>query len=193
MDNYFFLMLHYVYLQGIHIVNDDTEDFPDVSHFFATDDVFASREEVEAWIRAIGKEQNMYFKNSRQKTRANGCKRLWFGCERGGVYKYDGELDEADRNLRGTKKIECPFEVIAVENTHGKWKVIIKKEKGKHNHQLSDYHQWHRSETAFTEKEFGMIKELSHANIKGKQILNAIKKENPENCSSLRQVQKSMC
>ncbi|XP_058213993.1 methylmalonate-semialdehyde dehydrogenase [acylating], mitochondrial-like [Rhododendron vialii] len=113
------------------------------------------------------------------------------GCDRGGVYRSRRKtIDEASgENARkrktGSRLTNCPFECLGKKDD-GFWVLTIKN--GSHNHEpLKDISE-HPSARRFSESEVLLIKEMTEAGLKPRQILKRLRQSNPELLSTPKHV-----
>ncbi|KAL7206112.1 hypothetical protein ACSBR2_018923 [Camellia fascicularis] len=113
------------------------------------------------------------------------------GCDRGGVYRNRRKpIDEASgehsrKRKTGSRLTNCPFECVGKKDD-GLWVLTIKN--GSHNHEpLKDISE-HPSARRFTETEVLLIKEMTEAGLKPRQILKRLRQSNPELLSTPKHV-----
>ncbi|KAI7745983.1 hypothetical protein M8C21_026847, partial [Ambrosia artemisiifolia] len=113
------------------------------------------------------------------------------GCQRGGVYRNrrktidDGTSELVRKRKSGSRLTNCPFELVGKKDD-GFWVLSVKN--GSHNHEpLSDITQ-HPSARRFTEDEVLLIKEMTEAGLKPRQILKRLRQHNPELLSTPKHV-----
>ncbi|KAF5786744.1 putative methylmalonate-semialdehyde dehydrogenase (CoA acylating) [Helianthus annuus] len=113
------------------------------------------------------------------------------GCQRGGVYRNrrktidDGTSELIRKRKSGSRLTNCPFELVGKKDD-GFWVLSVKN--GSHNHEpLSDITQ-HPSARRFTEDEVLLIKEMTEAGLKPRQILKKLRQHNPELLSTPKHV-----
>ncbi|GLU08070.1 hypothetical protein SLE2022_249990 [Rubroshorea leprosula] len=113
------------------------------------------------------------------------------GCDRGGVYRnrrkpVDESSSECSRRRKtGSRLTNCPFEVVGKKDD-GLWVLSVKN--GTHNHEpLKDITE-HPSARRFNEKEVLLIKEMTEAGLKPRQILKRLRQSNPELLSTPKHV-----
>ncbi|PWA59401.1 methylmalonate-semialdehyde dehydrogenase [Artemisia annua] len=113
------------------------------------------------------------------------------GCQRGGVYRNrrksgdDGTGELVRKRKSGSQLTNCPFELVGKKDDDF-WILSVKN--GSHNHEpLSDITQ-HPSARRFTENEVLLIKEMTDAGLKPRQILKRLKQHNPERLSTPKQL-----
>ncbi|KAK3185217.1 hypothetical protein Dsin_032503 [Dipteronia sinensis] len=113
------------------------------------------------------------------------------GCDRGGVYRnrrkpVDESIAENSRNRKtGSRLTNCPFEALG-KKEDGLWILSIKN--GAHNHEpLKDISE-HPSARRFSESEVFLIKEMTEAGLKPRQILKRLRQSNPELLSTPKHV-----
>ncbi|XP_027163670.1 methylmalonate-semialdehyde dehydrogenase [acylating], mitochondrial-like [Coffea eugenioides] len=113
------------------------------------------------------------------------------GCDRGGVYRNrrkpvdesSGEL--ARKRKTGSRLTNCPFELVG-KKEDGLWVLTVKN--GSHNHEALKDISEHPSARRFTEKEVMLIKEMTEAGLKPRQILKRLRQSNPELLSTPKHV-----
>ncbi|KAJ4716757.1 Methylmalonate-semialdehyde dehydrogenase [Melia azedarach] len=113
------------------------------------------------------------------------------GCDRGGVYRNrrkpvdESSADNMRRRKTGSRLTNCPFEAVGKKDD-GLWILTIKN--GTHNHEpLKDISE-HPSARRFTEREVLLIKEMTEAGLKPRQILKRLRQSNPELLSTPKHV-----
>lgn len=106
-----------------------------------------------------------------------------FQCDRGGVYR---STKISTRNT-GTKKINCPFRLegkySAVDDS---WKVKMICEM--HNHQPSFHLEGHPYPRRLNENETRLVEDLLEKNVKPRDILSTLKKQNVNNLSTIKTI-----
>ncbi|KAL0422452.1 UNVERIFIED_CONTAM: Methylmalonate-semialdehyde dehydrogenase [acylating], mitochondrial [Sesamum latifolium] len=113
------------------------------------------------------------------------------GCDRGGVYRDRRKTaDEASgEHLRkrksGSRLTNCPFELVG-KKEDGLWVLTVKN--GSHNHEPMKDMSEHPSARRFNEKEVMLIKEMTEAGLKPRQILKRLRQTNPELLSTPKHV-----
>ncbi|GAB2296019.1 hypothetical protein Dimus_038397 [Dionaea muscipula] len=149
---------------------------------------------MEQWVKTTGTEHKMWFmiEHTKRGFFGLGKSRIYFGCERSGAYRYTGTVEEGQRKKTGTKKNQCPFEIVAVEHKDRKWMVEVKADKAWHNHPLGVYDQWHDSSAKLNKEELAKVAQMSSSNMKTKQILQQLKMDNPDNVSTGRHVENTL-
>ncbi|KAF5448414.1 hypothetical protein F2P56_028952 [Juglans regia] len=113
------------------------------------------------------------------------------GCDRGGVYRNRRKsADESSaectrRRKTGTRLTNCPFEAVGKKDD-GLWVLTIKN--GTHNHEPIKDISEHPSARRFTEREILIIKEMTEAGLKPRQILKRLRQSNPDLLSTPKHV-----
>ena len=168
-----------------YISSDDASDFPDCSHYFHNNETFDTREAAENWVRAIGRENNIFFTISHSKP-----KHVYMGCECGGDYRYTTSTSSEgkSRNGVGSKKHNCPFQVKLSERYPGEWRISIREGHEQHNHALGNNPHWHTSSSKLTDEEFARVIEMLKCGMSPRETLRQLKQEFKSNCSSLRHI-----
>ncbi|KAK9285150.1 hypothetical protein L1049_024335 [Liquidambar formosana] len=135
---------------------------------------FQDREDLIKHVRDFGANQGyvVTIKKSRKD------RRVILGCDRGGIYRNRRRIEESKRKRKACSRlINCPFEAIG-KKEDDVWVLTIKD--GEHNHEpLKDMSE-HPYSRRFTEEEVRQIKIMTEAGIKPRQVLKALKKNNPE-------------
>ena len=104
-------------------------------------------------------------------------------CDRGGKYKGNG----SSSRHTGTKKINCPFQLVGKYSlTHDYWTVKVICDK--HNHEPAEDMEGHPYAMRLTENEIRLVEDSSRKNVQPRDILSILKKQNPENVSTLRTI-----
>ncbi|XP_062082678.1 methylmalonate-semialdehyde dehydrogenase [acylating], mitochondrial-like isoform X2 [Humulus lupulus] len=113
------------------------------------------------------------------------------GCDRGGVYRNrrkandESSVEQSRKRKTGSRLTNCPFEAVGKKDD-GLWVLTIKN--GTHNHEpLKDLSE-HPSARRFTEKEVLLIKEMTEAGLRPRQILKRLKQSNPDLLSTPKHV-----
>ncbi|XP_022896911.1 methylmalonate-semialdehyde dehydrogenase [acylating], mitochondrial isoform X2 [Olea europaea var. sylvestris] len=113
------------------------------------------------------------------------------GCDRGGVYRDRRKsIDEASgeharKRKSGSRLTNCPFELVG-KKEDGLWVLTVKN--GSHNHEPMKDISEHPSARRFNEKEVVLIKEMTDAGLKPRQILKRLRQSNPELLSTPKHV-----
>ncbi|XP_021903635.1 methylmalonate-semialdehyde dehydrogenase [acylating], mitochondrial-like isoform X3 [Carica papaya] len=113
------------------------------------------------------------------------------GCDRGGVYRNrrkpveESSSEPIRRRKSGSRLTNCPFELVGKKDD-GLWVLTIKN--GTHNHEPLKNLSEHPSARRFTEKEVLLIKEMTEAGLKPRQILKRLRQSNPELLSTPKHV-----
>ncbi|KAK3016263.1 hypothetical protein RJ639_006094 [Escallonia herrerae] len=146
---------------------------------------FIDREELIQYVGEFGVSQG-YIVTIKQSKKD---KVVILGCDRGGVYRNRRKSVEESERVRkrksGSRLTNCPFELLG-KREDGLWVLSIKN--GSHNHEaLTDITQ-HPSARRFTEKEVLLIKDMTEAGLKPRQILKRLRQSNPELLSTPKHV-----
>ena len=108
------------------------------------------------------------------------------GCDKGGVYRKRLKSGENMRQRKmPTRLTNCPFEVVGKKDDE-LWTLTIKH--GEHNHEPSTHVSDHPSCRRFTEEEILIIREMSAAGKRPRQILKVLRQRNPDLISDSRNV-----
>lgn len=107
-------------------------------------------------------------------------------CDRGGLYRKRLKTgDNICRRKTATRLINCPFEVVGKKDDD-LWTLTIKN--GEHNHEPSTDNSDQPYCRRFREEEVLLIKEMTAAGKRPKQILKVLKQRNPNLVSDSRNV-----
>jgi malonate-semialdehyde dehydrogenase (acetylating)/methylmalonate-semialdehyde dehydrogenase len=107
-------------------------------------------------------------------------------CDKGGVYRKRLKNGENMRQRKTASRLtNCPFEVVGKKDDD-LWMLTIKN--GEHNHEPSQDISDHPSCRRFTEEEVLLIRELTAAGKRPRQILKALRQQNPSLVSDSRNV-----
>lgn len=113
------------------------------------------------------------------------------GCDRGGVYRNrrksvdDSSSEHFRKRKTGTRLTNCPFEAVGKKDD-GLWVLTIKD--GTHNHEPIKDISEHPSARRFTEREIVLIKDMTEAGLKPRQILKRLRQSNPDLLSTPKHV-----
>ncbi|XP_050261518.1 methylmalonate-semialdehyde dehydrogenase [acylating], mitochondrial-like isoform X2 [Quercus robur] len=113
------------------------------------------------------------------------------GCDRGGVYRNrrkpadESSAEHTRRRKTGSRLTNCPFEAVGKKDD-GLWILTIKN--GTHNHEPIKDISEHPSARRFTEREIVLIKEMTEAGLKPRQILKRLRQNNPDLLSTPKHV-----
>ncbi|KAJ1396542.1 Methylmalonate-semialdehyde dehydrogenase [Sesbania bispinosa] len=148
---------------------------------------FVDREELIQYVGDFAVSQG-YVVTIKQSKRD---KVVVLGCDRGGVYRNrrksieESSAEHSRKRKTGSRLTNCPFEAVG-KKEDGLWVLTIKN--GTHNHEpLRDISE-HPSARRFTESEVLLIKEMTEAGFKPRQILKRLRQSNPELLSTPKHV-----
>lgn len=148
------------------------------------------------WARSTGKKYGLGIVIKASETGAkNRRPRMRFACERSGQYrKFVKTSDDEDRevkrrpNATGTKKCGCPFELKCVQGIEG-WTVSVFN--GMHNHPSTLHMGGHSYARRLSSDQTSKLVELSKSLVKPKDILDALKNQDPMNVCTIKSVYNS--
>ncbi|XWS68658.1 hypothetical protein CRYUN_Cryun04dG0109800 [Craigia yunnanensis] len=107
-------------------------------------------------------------------------------CDRGGVYRKRLKNGEKLRQRKNASRLtNCPFEVVG-KRDDDVWTLTVKN--GEHNHERSKDISDHPSYRHFTEEEVLLIRDMTAAGKRPRQILKALRQRNPNLVSDSRNV-----
>ncbi|XP_076910945.1 uncharacterized protein LOC143568764 [Bidens hawaiensis] len=157
--------------------------FVESGHFFATEQVFMCFDELKQWAYKTGLNNGYLIVTQRSKTNvASDKNKVFLRCDRGGVYKGKATV----RHVGGTKKINCPFQLIAKyhkEEDGWKLKVVC----GTHNHPPAVYMEGHEFAKRLNSAQKVLVKDLTNQNVDPQNIISIIRKQDPCCVSTLNQ------
>ncbi|XP_022032640.1 PKS-NRPS hybrid synthetase CHGG_01239-like [Helianthus annuus] len=138
-------------------------------------------DELVEWCRDVGRENGYALITKRtiyDKPPRGQPLKIWLTCDCAGEYK-----SKAMVRRSGTRKTGCKFQLIGTYRKRlGYWDVRV--EKAKHNHKPFLYPEGHPSLMRLTSSEEMTVEQMAHQNIKPRDILAAIKEQNPHNVST---------
>ncbi|XP_076955820.1 uncharacterized protein LOC143630786 [Bidens hawaiensis] len=161
-------------------------DFVESGHFFATEQVqvFMCFDELKQWAYNTRLNNGYVIVTQRSKTNVAGDKnKVFLRCDRGGVYKGKATV----RHVGGTKKINCPFKLIAKyhkEEDGWKLKVVC----GSHNHPPAIYMEGHEFVKRLNPTQKVLVKDLTNQNVDPQNIISIIRKQDPRCVSTVKKV-----
>ncbi|KAK9067756.1 hypothetical protein SSX86_011867 [Deinandra increscens subsp. villosa] len=147
---------------------------PDVDYSFG-DLVFMDSEEVYLWAKQLGFE-NGYSLGKRRTKRNKGSKfkyKVWICCDR-------GREPESTATMRasGSKKIDCPFELVATyNNMSGRFE--MDQRKPYHNHSPTRYMEGHAHVRRLSGEQEQFVEQLWEQNMPPRHIHSTLKKQWP--------------
>ncbi|WOG84465.1 hypothetical protein DCAR_0103648 [Daucus carota subsp. sativus] len=139
-----------------------------------TPGTFKNREELITYVREFGASQGYVVTIKKSKR----DRRVILGCDRGGVYRNRHKVEEKKRKRKSSSRlINCPFEAIGKKDDD-EWVLTVKH--AEHNHEALKDMSEHPYSRRFTEEEVAQIKLMTEAGLKPRQVLQALKQNNPE-------------
>ncbi|KAL8109214.1 hypothetical protein AgCh_025346 [Apium graveolens] len=151
-----------------------TEEAADKLMLPPTPGTFGNRDELISYVREFGASQGYVVTIKKSKR----DRRVILGCDRGGVYRNRHKVEEKKRKRKASSRlINCPFEAIGKKDDD-LWVLTVKH--GEHNHEALRDMSEHPYSRRFTEEEVTQIKLMTEAGIKPRQVLKALKQNNPE-------------
>ncbi|KAH9621882.1 hypothetical protein KSS87_019469 [Heliosperma pusillum] len=142
---------------------------------------FNDREELIAYVRdfAVNHGYVVTIKNSKRESDVT------LACDRGGTTRKRSIGEPKRKRKVPSRLINCPFEVVGRKDDDV-W--VLKIKNGNHNHEpLNDISE-HPYSRRFNEDEMRQIKEMIDAGAKPREVLETLKKSNPELQSTTRDV-----
>ncbi|MCL7029427.1 hypothetical protein MKW94_007850 [Papaver nudicaule] len=169
-----------------------SDNYPDTSQLYKTDQAFDSKNEARDWCVGMGKKNNCVIvtpdgvcRKRNEWTTGKGS-RFELGCERGGVHRIrgrrkNGNVMEEPRGKKrkadtGTKKKGCPFKISVLCGADSKWRITVRN--GQHNHDPPESLVGHHTST-LSETEYCKVVKMYNDGAKPATILTAMKREFP--------------
>ncbi|KAL4558535.1 hypothetical protein LXL04_036736 [Taraxacum kok-saghyz] len=138
-----------------------------------------SRQDLIDWVQNVGHGIDYVIVIKKSRRNYN----VVFQCDRGGVYR---STKNSTRNA-GTKKINCPFKLQGRYTASGdSWNVKMVCEM--HNHQPALFLEGHPYPRRLTEDETRLVEDLLEKNVKPKDIVSTLKKQNVNNLSTIKTI-----
>ncbi|KAJ0548314.1 putative OTU domain, MULE transposase domain, FHY3/FAR1 family [Helianthus annuus] len=138
-------------------------------------------DELVEWCRDVGRVNGYALVTKRtiyDKQGSGQPLKIWLTCDCAGEYKSTATVRRS-----GTRKTGYKFQLIgAYKKRLGYWDLRV--EKAKHNHEPFLYPEGHPSLMRLTPSEERTVEQMTHQNIKPRDILVAIKEQNPHNVST---------
>ncbi|XP_017971558.1 PREDICTED: probable bifunctional methylthioribulose-1-phosphate dehydratase/enolase-phosphatase E1 2 isoform X4 [Theobroma cacao] len=162
-------------------VQDQNEHNQEKKMLPPTRGTFQSREELLKHVRDFALTQG-YMVSIRDSAKD---RYVTVACDRGGVYRKRLKNGENMRQRKNASRLtNCPFEVVGKKDDDV-WTLTVKN--GEHNHEPSNTSD-HPSCRRFTEEEVLIIRDMSAAGKRPRQILKALRQRNPNLVSDSRNV-----
>ncbi|XP_052175667.1 protein FAR1-RELATED SEQUENCE 5-like [Diospyros lotus] len=151
--------------------------------------LFDTREALIGWAKKIGKQNETVIVIKSSESGGPGKRpRVRLSCERSGKYrtskKKEEIIGELKRKSTGSKKCDCPFELLGMKFEQWELKVIC----GVHNHPLAVQLEGHSYAGRLTEKEKGILKTMSENLVKPKNILMSLKADDENNVTTIKTI-----
>lgn len=157
----------------------------DTSSSFATEKVFATREELIEWARNVAKGLKFSIVIEHSDNGGNNRKKkLVLGCERGGVYKPSKKKLKFEAT--GTRKCQCPFRLRGHFHATNDWHLTVVS--GKHNHPLDKVLDGHLMVGRLKTNETALVEELTRNLVKPRNIMSTLRERDPENVMAFKQL-----
>ncbi|XP_022031545.1 PKS-NRPS hybrid synthetase CHGG_01239-like [Helianthus annuus] len=138
-------------------------------------------DELVEWCRDVGRVNGYALVTKRtiyDKPPSGQPLKIWLTCDCAGEYKSTATVRRS-----GTRKTDCKFQLIgAYRKRLGYWDLRV--EETKHKHEPFLYPEGHPSLTRLSPSEERTVEQMTHQNIKPRDILAAIKEQNPHNVST---------
>ncbi|XP_022003107.2 uncharacterized protein LOC110900526 [Helianthus annuus] len=148
---------------------------------FFTIEVFRSRKDLTTWVQNVARSLGFVIVTIRSRTSPVGyISNIVLGCEHGGVSR----SKDLGKDI-GTKKINCPFKLVgkySKKNDVWKLKVVC----DEHNYPPALYMEGHAQAMKLSSNENHLVQDLTWLNVKPRDILSTLKKQNEKNVSVLK-------
>ncbi|XP_077248827.1 L10-interacting MYB domain-containing protein-like [Tasmannia lanceolata] len=142
---------------------------------------FKSREALLEHVRSFSKTQGYIVTIAKSKKNYN----VILGCDRGGKYRKRLETFDSQR-ATCSRVIGCPFEIEGRRMTDGSWILMVNN--GEHNHEASKDISAHPYSRRFSGEDVLRIKEMINAGVQPRQIITALRNDNPDLLATPRDV-----
>lgn len=140
---------------------------------------FVDREELIKYVGEFAVSQG-YVVTIKQSKRE---KVVVLGCDKGGVYRNRRKITDESSGVKNTRQrktcsrlTNCPFEAVGKKD-EGLWVLTVRN--GNHNHDPLSNISEHPSARRLSEDEVLLIKEMTEAGLKPRQILKRLRQTNP--------------
>ncbi|XP_022040820.1 protein FAR1-RELATED SEQUENCE 5-like [Helianthus annuus] len=138
-------------------------------------------DELVEWCREVGRENGYAIVTKRtiyDKPPSGQPLKIWLTCDCAGQHNSTATVRRS-----GTRKTGCKFQLIGTYRKRlGHWDLRV--DVAKHNHEPFLYPEGHPSLMRLTPAEERTVEQLTHQNIKPRDILAPIKEHNPHNVSA---------
>ena len=142
-----------------------------------------------AWVQNVARSLGYVIVTKRSKTKSSGyVSKVILMCDRGGVYKSrDTGITKTSTRNSVTKKINCPFELVAKHfKLYDVWTLRVIRDE--HNHAPAMHMEGHPYAMRLSKNEARLVEELSAQNMKPRDMLSILKKQNMDNVSTLQTI-----
>ncbi|XP_052193831.1 uncharacterized protein LOC127802167 [Diospyros lotus] len=161
----------------------------DVIQQFTTNELFDTREALIGWAKKIGKQNGIVIVIKSSESRGPGKRpRVHLACERSGKYRPSKRkeeiIGELKRKCTGSKKCDCPFELLGMKFEQWELKVVC----GLHNHALAVQLEGHSYAGRLIEKEKVILKTMSENLVKPRNILMSLKADDENNVTTIKTI-----
>ncbi|XP_052172209.1 protein FAR1-RELATED SEQUENCE 5-like [Diospyros lotus] len=161
----------------------------DVIQQFTINELFDTREALIRWAKKIEKQNGIMIVIKSSESGGPGKRpRVHLACERSGKYrpskKKEEIIGELKRKCTGSKKCDCPFELLGMKFEQWELKVVC----GMHNHALAVQLEGHSYAGRLTEKEKVILKTMSENLVKPKNILMSFKADDENNVTTIKTI-----
>ncbi|XP_074348982.1 uncharacterized protein LOC141688290 [Apium graveolens] len=143
-----------------------SNELVNVGHLFETDKIFFSRRDLEAFVRDVGKKNNIcitVLSSKGGEGKGLGTAFVYLGCERSLGYRRNkdkGSVPQVNnKRYSGTKRCYCPFRFKGKEISAATWKLFVIN--GNHNHNFPTYNVGRSIISRLSEDEKIKAKELT--------------------------------
>lgn len=148
--------------------------------------MFSSRYSLVDWCQSQGRGIRTIVVTTKSDQGGGAVRRrprLYLGCERGGISR---TKNIAKKRESATKKCNCPFSLRGVNIDGDKWRLEVCC--GVHNHELPHSLVGHPYAGRLSQEERKLVVDMTVAGIKPRDILNALKRRNKENASTMKTI-----
>ncbi|XP_057424437.1 protein FAR1-RELATED SEQUENCE 5-like [Lotus japonicus] len=160
----------------------------DATHLFTTDQIFDTRDELEQWAKNVGKTNGYVLVIARSDYAISGGKVfVTIKCAKHGIYRPYKDPNTFKYKKTASQKTDCKFNLKG-RPTKGDRMWWLKVMDGKHNHEPAKSLVGHPYVGRLTEEEKGLVGTMTSTWTPPRQILAALKENNPSNLTTITQV-----
>ncbi|XP_057433140.1 uncharacterized protein LOC130725957 [Lotus japonicus] len=155
---------------------------------YLENDIFDTRDELEQWAKNVGKANGYVLVIARSDYAISGGKVfVTIKCAKHGIYRPYKDPNTFKYKKTASQKTDCKFNLKG-RPTKGDRMWWLKVMDGKHNHEPAKSLVGHPYVGRLTEEEKGLVGTMTSTWTPPRQILAALKENNPSNLTTITQV-----